>query len=59
MHDLQGALHLDIEDNVLPLRHGFVHIALGRAVKVADILGILQKKASSEIILRNSSTSVK
>ena len=31
------------EDNVLPLRHGFVHIALGRAVKVADILGILEE----------------
>ena len=41
--EVQGALHLDIEDNVLPLRHGFVHIALGRAVKVADILGILEE----------------
>ena len=43
MHDLQGALHLNIEDDVLSLLHGLVDKLLRRAVEVADILGILQK----------------
>ena len=43
MHDLQGTLHFNIEDDVLPLLHGLVDKFLRRAVEVADILGILQK----------------
>lgn len=29
MHDLQGALYLDIEDDVLPLLHGLVDKLFG------------------------------
>ena len=43
MHDLQGALHFNIEDDVFPLLHGLVDKLFRRAVEVADILGILQK----------------
>ena len=43
MHDLQGALYLDIEDDVLPLLHGLVDKLFRCAVEVADILGRLQK----------------
>ena len=43
MHNLQGTLYLDIEDDVLPLLHGLVDKLFRRAVEVADILGILQK----------------
>ena len=43
MHDLQGTLYLNIEDDVLPLLHGLVDKLFRRAVEVADILGILQK----------------
>ena len=57
MHDLQGTLYLDIEDDVLPLLHGLVGKLFRRAVDVT--YSAYSKKASSEIILRNSSTSVK
>lgn len=58
MHDLQGTLYLDIEDDVFPLLHGHVDKLFRRAVELPTY-SAYSKKASSEIILRNSSTSVK
>jgi hypothetical protein len=41
--DLDGTLDLDVQNHVLALLHGLVHIALGRSVEVAHILGVLQE----------------
>jgi hypothetical protein len=41
--NLDGALHLDVQDHVLALVQRLVHKFLGGAVEVAHILGVLQK----------------
>ena len=42
--DLGRTLDLDVQDHILPLLHGLIHVLLGRAVEVAHILGIFQKR---------------
>ena len=40
---LARTLHLDIQQDVHPLRHALLHISARRAVAVSHILGVLQK----------------